>query len=183
MRFLLLSSLVAGGAFLFPQVSFGNQQPSMRLVAEDNVNSRYTVESIEVAGEAQPMLPQSLKKRVASMIGARFDPAQFDELAQEIRKQLHLRSVEPHIVRGTTPDRVRVLLVAERRSVEFDVSVPKFLYHSNQGWTAEAQASTTFARTNVVRVGLVSDIVGGDDVPVLIAGGSVRIEACRDRSG
>ena len=60
----------------------------MRLVAEDNVNSRYTVESIEVAGEAQPMLPQSLKKRVASMIGARFDPAQFDELAQEIRKQL-----------------------------------------------------------------------------------------------
>jgi hypothetical protein len=129
----------------------------MRLVAEDNVNSRYTVESIEVAGESQPVLPQSLKERLASMIGTRFDPAQFDEVAQEIRKQLHLRSVEPHIVRGTSPDRIRVLLVTERRSVEFDVSVPKFLYHSSQGWTAEAQASTTIARTNVVRVGLVSD--------------------------
>jgi hemolysin activation/secretion protein len=129
----------------------------MRLVAEDNVNSRYTVESIEVAGESQPALPQSLKERLASMIGARFDPAQFDELAQEIRKQLHLRSVEPHIVRGTSPDRIRVLLVTERRSVEFDVSVPKFLYHSSEGWTAEAQASTTIARTNVLRVGLVSD--------------------------
>ena len=145
----------------------------MRLVAEDNVNSRYTVESIEVAGEAQPMLPQSLKKRVASMIGARFDPAQFDELAQEIRKQLHLRSVEPHIVRGTTPDRVRVLLVAERRSVEFDVSVPKFLYHSNQGWTAEAQASTTIARTNVVRVGLVSD---GDELTERFSGVTAAYE-------
>jgi hypothetical protein len=157
MRFLLLSSLVAGGAFLFPQNIWGSQQPEIHLLAEDNVNSRYTVESIEVAGEAQPALPQSLKKRVASLIGARFDPAQFDELAQEIRKQLHLRSVEPHIVRGTAPDRVRVLLVTERRSVEFDVSVPKFLYHSSQGWSAQVQASTTIARTNVVHVGLLSD--------------------------
>jgi hypothetical protein len=167
MRFVLLGSLVVGGAFLFPQASMGNQQSSVHLGAEDNVNSRYTVESIEVAGEAQPVLPQSLRERVASLIGARFDPAQFDELAQEIRKQLHLRSVEPHIVRGTAPDRVRVLLVAERRSVEFDVSVPKFLYHSSQGWSAQVQASTTIARTNVVHVGLVSD---GDELTERFSG-------------
>jgi hypothetical protein len=153
----------------------------MRLVAEDNVNSRYTVESIEVAGESQPALPQSLKERLAGMIGARFDPAQFDELAQEIRKQLHLRSVEPHIVRGTSPDRVRVLLVTQRRSVEFDVSVPKFLYHSGQGFTGEAQASSTIARTNVLRVGLVSD---GDELTERYSGvtaGYENLNAGSDR--
>lgn len=181
MRFLLLSSLVAGGAFLFPQPSSGNQQSSIHLVAADNVNSRYTVESIEVAGEAQPLLPQSLRERVASMIGARFDPAQFDELAQEVRKQLHLRSVEPHIVRGTAPDRVRVLLMTERRSVEFDVSVPKFVYHSSQGWSAQIQASTTIARTHVLRAGLVSD---GDELTERFAGvtaGYENLSSASDR--
>ncbi len=161
MRFLLLSSLVLGGAFLFAPLSRGNQQPSLRLIAEDNVNSRYTVESIEVAGEEQPVLPESLRERVSNLIGARFDPAQFDELAREIRKQLHLRSVSPHILRGSAPDRVRVLLQTERKSVEFDVSVPKFLYHSSQGWSAQVQGSTTIARDNVLRFGLVSD---GDEL-------------------
>jgi hypothetical protein len=167
MRSLLLGSLFIGGALVFVPASSGNQQPTVHLVAEDNVNSRYTVESIEVAGEAQPELPPSLKQRLASLIGARFDPAQFDELAREIRKELHLRSVKPHLLRGSSPDRVRVQLITERRSVEFDVSVPKFLYYSSQGWSAEAQASTTIARTNVLRFGVVSD---GDALAERFAG-------------
>ena len=167
MKFLLLSSLVLGGAFLFPSTSLGNQQPSARLIAEDNVNSRYTVESIELSEEAQPKLPPSLRQRVAAMIGSRFDPAQFDELAREIRKELHLRSVQPHVLRGSAPNTVRVFLETERRSVEFDVSVPKFLYHSSQGWTAQAQASTTIARSNVVRFGVLSD---GDELTERFAG-------------
>ena len=173
MRFLLLSSLVFGGAFLFAPLSRGNQQPSLRLLAEDNVNSRYTVESIEVAGEEQPVLPESLRERVATLIGSRFDPAQFDELAREIRKELHLRSVSPHILRGSAPDRVRVLLQTERKSVEFDVSVPKFLYHSSQGWSAQVQGSTTIARDNVLRFGLVSD---GDELTERFAGFNAAYE-------
>lgn len=176
MRFLLLSSLVFGGAFLFAPLSRGNQQPSLRLVAEDNVNSRYTVESIEVAGEEQPVLPESLRERVAKLIGSRFDPAQFDELAREIRKELHLRSVSSHILRGSAPDRIRVLLQTERKSVEFDVSVPKFLYHSSQGWSAQVQGSTTIARDNVLRFGLVSD---GDELTERFAGFNAAYENLR----
>jgi hypothetical protein len=158
MRFLLLSSLAIGGAFLFPPRFYGNQQPAAQLVAEDNINSRYTVESVELGGDDdQPKLPPSLRERLTSLVGVRFDPAQFDELAREIRDQLHLRSVKPHILRGTTPETVRVLLETERRSVEFDVSVPRFFYNSVQGWSAQAQASTTIARTNVIRIGVVSD--------------------------
>ncbi len=173
MRFLLLSSLVLGGAFVFSPPASGNQQPSAQLVAEDNVNSRYTVESIEVSGEAQPELPPSLRDRVAEMIGSRFDPAQFDDLARQIRRELHLRSVKPHVLRGSAPDRVRVLLETERRSAEFDVSVPKFLYHSTQGWSAQVQASTTLALTNVLRFGLVSD---GDELTERFAGFTAAYE-------
>ncbi len=173
MRFLLLSSLALGGAFLFPAPSRGNQQPSSHLVAEDNVNSRYTVESVEIGGDAQPKLPKSLRERLESLVGARFDPAQFDDLAREIRDQLHLRSVQPHILRGSAPNTVRVLLETERRSVEFDVSVPKFLYHSTQGWTAQAQASTTIARNNVLRLGVLSD---GDELTERFTGFAAAYE-------
>ncbi len=167
MRFLLLSSLVVGGAFVFPGLARGNQQPPTRFAPEDNVNSRYTVESVEVGGDAQPKLPQSLRSRLESLVGSRFDAAQFDDLAREIRDQLHLRSVQPHILRGTAPNTVRVFLDMRRRTVEFDVSVPKFLYHSKQGWSAEAQASTTVARTNVIRFGVLSD---GDELTERFAG-------------
>jgi hypothetical protein len=173
MRFPLLSSLVAGGAFLFPLSVSGNQQPTAHLVAEDNINSRYTVESVEVGGDAQPKLPQSLRVRLEGLVGARFDPAQFDDLAREIREQLHLRSVKPHILKGSAPNTVRVLLETERRSVEFDVSVPKFLYHSSQGWSAQAQANTTIARTNVIRFGVLSD---GDELTERFAGFNAAYE-------
>ena len=167
MKSLLLSSLVIGGAFLFPFNASGNQQPAFRLIAEDNVNSRYTVESIEVAGDAKPALPASLREKIASLVGSRFDPGVFESLAQEIRKELRLRSVKTHILRGSSPDRVRVVLDTERRSVQFDLSVPKFLYHSKQGWSAQVQASTTVARDHVFRVGVLSD---GDELTERFAG-------------
>ena len=173
MRFLLVSSLVCGGAFLFPQPSPGNQQPSEHLVAEDNINSRYTVESVEIGGDTRPKLPQLLREKLESLVGAHFDPAQFDQLARDIRDQLHLRSVQPHILKGTAPNTVRVLLETERRSVEFDVSVPKFLYHSSQGWSAQAQASTTIARNNVLRFGVLSD---GDELTERFAGFNAAYE-------
>lgn len=161
MRSLLLGSLLIGGAFVFPALARGNQQPSLTLVAEDNVNSRYTVESIEVAGGSPPSLPPSLRDRVASLVGSRFDPAALDDLARDIQRQLHLQSVHPHITRGSSPDRVRVVLETERRAVEFDVSVPKFLYDSHQGWSAQVEADTTIARNHVIHAGFVSD---GDEL-------------------
>lgn len=161
MRSLLIGSLWIGGAFLFPVLSCGDQQPTLALIAADNVNSRYTVESIEVAGDTRPTLPPSLKGRVASLVGSRFDPAAFDDLAREIRAQLHLQNVRPHVFRGSAPDRVRVLLETERRTVEFDVSVPKFLYDSLNGWSAQVQARTTIARDNIIKADFVSD---GDEL-------------------
>jgi hypothetical protein len=167
MKSLLLSSLVLGGAFLFPVAVRGNQQPALRLVAEDNVNSRYTVESIEVGGAEPPALTSSLRERVASLIGARFDPAAFEELARDIRKEFRLRSVTTHVARGSAPDRVRVVLETERRTIQFDLSVPKFLYHSTQGWSAQVQASTTIARDHLFRFGVLSD---GDELTERFAG-------------
>ena len=88
------------------------------------------------------------------LIGSRFDPrSKFDELAREIRKELHCKSVTPHVVRGSAPDSVRSFSKSTAAPSVFDVTVPKFLYHSKQGWSAQVQASTTIARNNVVSFG------------------------------
>ncbi len=168
MRLLLLGSLIYGGALLARA-----QQPFTRIVAEDNVNSRYIVETVEIAGDALSGLSRGLRDGLQALIGERFNAEELQTLALQLRKELHLKSVTPHVMRGTTSDQVKVLFEVKRRSVTFDISVPKFLYHSKQGWSAQAVASTTIARNHNVSFGIVSD---GDELTERFAGIATRYE-------
>ncbi len=127
------------------------------VTAEANANTRYVIEAVKITGETGLKLSRSLQSNFEHLVGSHFDPAQLDEIAREMRKELHLKSVTPHLVRGTQPDMVRVDFEVHRRSIVFDVTLPKFLYHSKQGWSAEGTASTTIARNNHLSFGLVSD--------------------------
>jgi len=139
------------------QVAAGQGFLAREVAAEANANTRYVIEAVQISGETGLKLSRSLQSAFQQLVGAHFDPAQLDELAREMRKELHLKSVTPHLVRGSLPDMVRVDFEVHRRSVVFDVTLPKFLYHSKQGWSAEGTASTTIARTNRLSFGLVSD--------------------------
>jgi hypothetical protein len=144
------------------------------VAAEANANSRYVIEKIQITGEAAGLkISRSLQQTFQQLVGSHFDPSQLDELAQTMRKELHLKSVTPHLYRGSQPDLVRVDFEVQRRAVVFDVSLPKFLYHSKQGWSAEGLASTTIARTNRLSFGLVSD---GDALTERYAGSAVVYE-------
>lgn len=140
---------------------------------EANANTRYIIEAVQVTGETGLKLGHSLEASFQQLIGSHFDPEQLDELARQMRKELHLKSVTPHLVRGSHPDTVRVDFEAHRRSIVFDVTLPKFLYHSKQGWSAEGNASTTIARSNVLTFGLVSD---GDNLTERYAGSAAIYE-------
>jgi hypothetical protein len=157
-----LAEVAAGQGFLAKEVA-----------AEANANTRYIIEAVKITGETSLKLSRSLQQACEHLVGSHFDPAQLDELAHEIRKELHLKSVTPHLVRGTRPDMVEVDFEAHRKAVVFDVTLPRFLYHSRQGWSAEGTASTTIARSNVLSVGLVSD---GDTLTERFAGTSASYE-------
>ncbi|MDQ6701546.1 MAG: BamA/TamA family outer membrane protein [Acidobacteriota bacterium] len=165
---MLLGSLLCGGALLAHA-----QQPFTRIVAEDNVNSRYIVENVELAGDPMTGLSRGLRDSLQSLIGERFNAEELQALALQLRKELHLKSVTPHVTRGSMSDQVKVIFEVKRRSVTFDISVPKFLYHSKQGWSAQAVASTTIARNHNVSFGIVSD---GDELTERFAGIATRYE-------
>ena len=152
---LFLAALVSCWA-AFP-LAAGQGFLAREVAAEANANTRYVIEAVQITGETGLKMSRSLQSAFEQLVGSHFDPSRLDELAHEMRKELHLKSVTPHLVRGSQPDLVRVDFEAHRRSIVFDVTLPKFLYHSKQGWSAEGTASTTIARNNRLSFGLISD--------------------------
>jgi hypothetical protein len=104
-----------------------------------NVNSRYVVESIEVSGHDEFSLSRRLHEEIRNLIGENFDQAALDELSGHLKKELHAKSVSYRISRGDQAEQVKVNFEITRRSVELNVTVPKFLYRSGQGWTGVAE--------------------------------------------
>lgn len=146
-----------------------------RAAAESNVNQRYTIESIAVAGVQvdQIKLPTSLRHRMNALIGRRCDVAALEDLANDLRRELHLQQVSHHLMKGSEPGRVRVDFDVVRKPI--DISVPKFLYNSQQGFTGQVTASTRVGQNSFV-LGATSN---GDDLTERFTGVLARYEYSR----
>jgi len=104
-------------------------------VPSDNVNSRYTVESVSVTEKDRERLSKQLKEDMERLVGEKFEQGIVDNLARRIRKELRAASVMAKLSRGTTPEHVRVDFESKPRKMEEDADLTKFSYHSQQGWT------------------------------------------------
>jgi hypothetical protein len=139
----------------------------VHLASAANVNSRYTVESVEVTGFDGSRIADPLRNALHALVGTACDPNVLEDLSRQLRKQLHAKAVTEHLERGSGPDRVKVVFEVTRRAIAFDLAVPKFLYHSKQGASVQVEASTTVARNHNLMFGIVSD---GDELTERYAG-------------
>ncbi|MCL4402136.1 MAG: hypothetical protein M1436_05670, partial [Acidobacteria bacterium] len=161
MKFAWLGCLV-GGSLLIA----GSPQTDI------NVNSRYTVESVELSGANQAKISKGLRKDIARLTGEKLNPSNLDDLARRIRKELHVRSVSHRLVRGDTPQTVKVVFDVKGQPRSFEVSIPKFLYHAKQGWSAAVEGTGEFGPHHLT-AGIVSD---GDELVERFAGITGRYE-------
>jgi hypothetical protein len=135
--------------------------------SEFNVNTRYTVETVLVSGDGwtsnlgtdphSDKISSILRRDILALIGNKLNPAALDQMANRLRREFHARTVEHHVLRGQTPEFVRVIFNIKLRPTRFDVSVPKFLYGSRQGWSGAVEGAATVAMHNSFTVGMVSD--------------------------
>ena len=150
------------GCFLFGSLLIAGSQDS-----EFNVNSRYTVETVVVSGDgwstelpashdAKGKISSSLHKEIAAIIGQKLNPSSLDDLAKRLRKEFNARTVEHHVLRGKSPDYVQVVFDIQFKPTRFDLSIPKFSYHSKQTWTGAVEGTATI-RKNGFTLGLVAD--------------------------
>lgn len=160
--------------FLAPALALFAGEDFLRSAAESNVNQRYTIESFSVGGVQleKAKLPSTLRHRLSAMVGGRCDMAAIEQIASDLRRELRLRAVNQHLLKGSQPDRIRVNFEVIRRDFAFDVSVPKFLYHSKQGWSGEVDASSRVGQ-NSFTLGAVSN---GDDLTERFTGLVARYE-------
>lgn len=153
MKFLLLAVLA-----LPPSVFAGGAADGQ--LSEFNVNSKYTVESIDFAGGHHYRLSSSAAEEMQSLIGEKLNIAALGRLARQLTSELRARDVTFNLARGVEPARVRVIFDVDKRDIRFDVSVPSFSYTSRQGWSGSGQAVATFGPHTAT----FAAITNGDDL-------------------
>jgi hypothetical protein len=148
---------------------------------EFNVNTRYTVETVIVSGDGwttnvvsdhDERISSGLRKQIAALIGNKLNPAALDDLAHKLRRELQARTVSHRVLRGASPEYVQVVFEVQIRPTHFDVSVPKFLYSSQQGWSGAIEGTAT-VRHQGFTLGMVSD---GDELAERYTGVVARYE-------
>jgi len=160
-----LISLLISGASLWG----GNQQPILQPV-EFNVNSRYTVEAVELPREAESGISRGLRQDLERLIGQKFNPTAMNDVARRIRDELNVRKVVPRLLRGSSPDHVKIVMDVAGKRV--DLSVPRLLYHSSEGLSGSVNG-TLIAGDSRFTAGLVSD---GDELVERFTGIRTRYE-------
>ena len=121
-----------------------------------NVNARYTVESVELAGDNSPTISTGLRGELTRLVGEKLNPAALDDLARRIRRELHVRAVTHRLLRGQTPEHVRVVFDVRGTPAKFEASVPKLVYRSDAGLSGAVEGTATVG-AHAFTLGVVSD--------------------------
>ncbi|HEU0121145.1 MAG TPA: BamA/TamA family outer membrane protein [Bryobacteraceae bacterium] len=100
---------------------------------DTNVNSRYTVESVEITGASESRLSRGLRDEIKQYIGQRFSPDAFARLSGRVREELRARLVSPKLMRGSSPESVRVVLDVMGRRVNVSTDQSRLAWHGTQG--------------------------------------------------
>jgi hypothetical protein len=134
-----------------------NDRSDEKALQDLNVNAKYTVESVEVSGQKNWHISDSLRAEVNKMIGSKLDYQALDRLADRIKKELHVPTVSVNVDKGTVPDHVVVdFEVPKAHEQPVELNVAKFLYDSKSGWNGEGAGSTT-VKGNKFTFGMISD--------------------------
>ena len=81
----------------------------------DNINSRYTVESVEINGADELVLSDAIRSEMDGLVGERLDQKEAARVRSRIAAELGPRQrVSRRIRRGTVRDQIRLIFEVER---------------------------------------------------------------------
>jgi Omp85 superfamily domain len=142
-----------------------------------NINARYVVERVEIAGIPEDEISRSLRDRLQALVGRRLDNEEADDLADDLREELPGHTVRRHIERGSAPGQIHVVFeVQEAPWIPFLPTRSKFVYHSDLGWSGvlDIPMGGTSGR---VTVGAAMD--NKDDLLETYSGFRLRVESLK----
>ena len=135
----VLAACTLLGQSLTPVSDSTDQGPAYDL----NINSRYTIESINFIDHREYKLSTSALEEIRRLVGAKVNTEALDRLALRIRGELRAHDVTFKLTRGAETDSVRVLIQVDKAGGSFDASVPNLSYNSALGFTGTGQLTST----------------------------------------
>lgn len=118
-------------------------EDAVETASDLNINSRYTIESINFVDHREYKLSTSAMEEIRRLTGAKLSSEALDRLTARICKELRAHDVTFKLMRGEQPDSVRVLIQVDHAGGAIDASIPILTYNSQFGVTAAAQLAST----------------------------------------
>jgi hypothetical protein len=143
----------------------------------ENINARYTIERVEIAGIDESRISQKLRDELHALAGGRLDPANAERLSHLLEAELPDYSVTRQISRGAEAGRIVLVFKFEPSERRFWIPLPanrsKVVYHEDQGWSGVFDIRAT-PGSSAFSVGLVGG--NGDDLIEEYSGYWLRAE-------
>jgi hypothetical protein len=108
-----------------------------------NVNSRYTIESVNFIDHSDYKLSTSSREEIRRLVGAKMSSEALDRLTARLRSELRAHDVTFKLMRGEQPDSVRVLIQVDHAGGSIDASIPNLSYNSQLGFSGTGQLTST----------------------------------------
>lgn len=171
----------------------GNEPDHVKVVfvlekakSEDNVNSRYIVERVEIQGFDESKLSQSIRDEIKKLIGEKLDQDKANQIQHRLEDELRpSHNVARRVAKGT--DRQHIVVVYEIHKVPWIPFVAEplghALYHSKENFSLAFNGNILDNNSARFYVGLVND---QDQLIERFAGFNLGVEARRiwtDRLG
>ena len=128
--------------------------------SEANVNSRYTVERVEVQGFDESKLSQSIRDEMQKLVGEKLDQDKANDIQHRLEDELRPKHyVIRRVAKGS--DRQHIVLIYEARNVRwipFIAQPPQHIvYHSKQNFSAVVNAPIPLGSGGRLVLGLADD--------------------------
>lgn len=166
MKLVLLAVCLAAAPYI--QAETGDDATAVDL----NVNSRYTVESIDLSPRERSQISQPVAEQMRQLVGEHLNIDALNQLSTRITEELRARSVTFRVSRGSEQASVRVTFEVERRQSRFDVALSNIAYNSREGWTGTGRATLTAGANALSMTGLSN----GDDLVERYSGVALRYD-------
>src|SRR5215471_18061109 len=105
-----------------------------------NVNSRYTVERVEVQGFDESRLSQTIRGEMQKLVGEKLNHEKANQILQEINRELRPKyTAARKLMKGSDPQHIVVVYeIHKARLIPFvDIPPERIVYHSKQGFSAD----------------------------------------------
>ncbi|HEY2380086.1 MAG TPA: BamA/TamA family outer membrane protein [Terriglobia bacterium] len=128
--------------------------------AEANVNSRYTVERVDIEGADHPKLHQTIQDEMQKLVGEKLDQDKADQILHEISRQLQPSyTVKKKVTKGSDPQHVVLIYEIQKARLipQLDIPPDRVVYHSKQNFSLDPSLPIDMGQNNRILLGFADD--------------------------